>query len=198
MKIQLASHSNAFPFDLHVNRNPECVYYANHRLKLMPDATWVNYEGEDSLDEHSAIEIAELVECLPGVYTRTLKMAIDERDTDLTDMCVTCRALDLFNGIAAYLNVWNEFVCKHKNDHDGAGCFPIYYSPLYGGYVNGKALSDLRGRCPYGVDTYDNLPDGRVVKVEFFYWTKQGDIDGYRDLAGYGYFSLEIVNGKEA
>ena len=204
MKVQIACADGGFPSDIKVNRNPDCIYYSNQRVCLSPEAQWSYERDNNGLCEHSVFTIAELIECLPGVYTRTLKTAVDEIGTeDGVDMGVHCFATQLFTTIAAYMNAWNDFVKEHLQDHDGATGLPKHYDVMYGKYIVGEELAKFRKRYSRVRTTVDELPDGRRVKVQFFYYSCRDDEKkdyvnfDYGDIDGAVGFSFELVE-KEA
>ncbi len=198
MKVQITTADSGFPSDINVNRNPDCIYYSNQRVCISPEAQWSYAKDNDGLCEHSALTVAELIECLPGVYTRTLKTSVDERGTDDMDKCVDFGATKRFAVVAAYLNAWNDFVKEHLHDHDGAGTgFPKYYDVRYGKYVVGKELTAFRKEYPAVRSMFDELPDNRLVKVQFFFCVedenKPARITSWYEMDNADGFSFEVI-----
>lgn len=100
------------------NDNANCIYYVNHRLMKMPGYIGANDYGWHE-QKNTILEVAELVECLPGVYTRVLKTALDtskdladKADLDLgivDPLSYRDPAYEWLCGIAFLFNSWNAF-----------------------------------------------------------------------------------------
>lgn len=201
MKVQITCADSGFTPDININRNSDCIYYVNQRICLSPEAKWSFEKDNDGLLEHSAFQVAELIECLPGVYTRTLKTAIDECGADPVDMAVNWGAERLFTVIAAYLNAWNDFVKEHSHDHDGVTGLPKHYDIMYGKYIIGEELTAFKKRYSRIRSMTEELPDGRLVKVQFFFYHSNEDdsseVTEYYDVDDATGFSFEIVEKED-
>ena len=188
--------SDAFPADLNINTNKDCIYYTNHRIKMMPDATvFSEDESEkkkrvakgdnkdlDGLMPDSAIDVVELVECLPQVYSRVVKTAIDAKESDISDHNVYDGATDSFARIAAYLNAFNAFFKKASAT---AKALTATYSLHHGRFIDEEIAARMRVPAKHDHKDEDYLPDGRKIAITFNPGFSSEPFDGYFSVGRY-------------
>ena len=183
------------PGNFYPNANPDCVYYVNQRLMVLPG---YGYASEDHVENSPrlTVNVAEFIECLPGVYTRVLKTEI-EFDNDMFayrsnadyDLTESTRALfdkdpyGKFCGMAFYLNSLNNYV---QTSHDGK---PRTYSRL--SPLDRSATPPHPDEITSVEEDWDAL--GRTIKVTST-WESKKTIGDFRWLNA---VKFEVVGGEE-
>jgi hypothetical protein len=181
-KVMITQNYNCEEPDKHYhNANPDCVYYANHKLMVIPGNGFA-YEDEYENYERIVVKVAELVECLPGVYTRTLDSEVEfadiHQDADRCGLCEQNSALydkrpyAKFCGVAFYLNSLNNFV---KTCRIGESRTYSRFSPMA---ASQEDITTNPRRPSTNDTTWDAF--GREINVTYFW----GDHDSsdFEDL----------------
>lgn len=198
-KIMITQELNLeAPGEYFPNANPDCVYYANQRLMVIPGYSIV---ADDDIGNYDrlVVAVAELVECLPDVYTRTIstKVEFDEelrmRDwyglDEVTNSLFEKNPYGSFCGIAFYLNSRNNYV---QTCGDGKPRLYSRFEPL-----NKSVSENDFDKSRVEIETLKD-PLGREIKRTLYYHE-------WRMVAGSRVFDweyldavkFEVVGGEE-